>query len=235
MQITIAMAFAHNPHGKQPEWKQNYYQVAAIDPGAKKNTGLRIQRRYLNGQIVQQVAVLIDFSAVIKEGGSVVVWLTKYLDQYLKYFMECHMILIEDQQIGVNSKALPIAQFLVTYFCLRLENSPMRPMIYEVSSKVKSQHLGVGYLKGKPPKGKGRTVVKKETRVMMKTLLRARNDETTLALVSNAARCQDLLDAEAMIEAFFLMQGLQTALTKDQLQWLQSVTAKTSTKVEEEV
>lgn len=211
LKTLMAQVFAHNPTGRKPEWKEDYYQVASIDPGAKQHTGLWIERRYLTGAIVTLLITLADFSSAVDSGGSFVMYLINSLDQYLPLFMECHMILIEHQQIGKNSKVLLVGQHLLTYFCMRLQHSKRNPIIYEVSSRVKSQQFG---LKGK------RTEIKKQTRLIMKALLRGRKDEASLQTVCKAARCQDLLDAKSMIEAFFILQRLPTALTNEQITWL---------------
>lgn len=136
------MSRVHIPGGRLPVWSGTSYQVVGIDPAIKRNLGLWVERRDVtNLKITNILAELINFEHIIDAGGSFVTYLTEYLDRYLDVFMACHLILIELQEVSLNTRVMLVAQHLVSYFCLRLARSPCQPMIIEVDSHLKSHLL----------------------------------------------------------------------------------------------
>lgn len=210
-----------NPHSidlNERKWVQDYYQVVSIDPSLK-NLGFRIERRYINGKIIPIAYMRKNFAPQIPkdENGNPIVEqliicdyyesITNFLDQYHNEFMNTHFVIIE-RQLPHNHKAVRISQHVVTYFCIKLKNAPLLPIIVEVDSKLKSRQLGV-------PKGLGERQNKKWLIEKAKELLQLHGDLQSYNQLIKVKKADDLADVVCQVEALFSYMKLPTIINVD--------------------
>ena len=183
---------------------EEFYQVVSIDPGTV-NFGFRIEKRFLNGNIFTIVFEKIQFTSG-EEGfmiNNTYQQITNFLDSYFDFLMNSHFIIIE-RQMKENYKRVRISQHLITYFCIKLINSPLMPQIIEIDSTLKTRELH-------PKKNRhemNKTGVKKWAKEEAKRLLIMREDQTGLAKLASTKKKDDLADTVIQIEAFFKYKGL---------------------------
>lgn len=196
--------YPHTIDVKKRVWTQNYHQVVSIDP-ARVNYAIRIEKRYDNGIIKP---VVFDKTAIEEfyndDNGSLVCKtyenLTHFLDKYKDYYMDCHFIIIE-RQLPQNYKATRIAQHTITYFSLRLCDTPLLPTIIEIDPKLKGRILGA-------PKGCNDRQLKNWAVEKARELLTKRNDDFSLGVLNHFKNKQDdLSDTVCQIEALFILWG----------------------------
>lgn len=140
----------HDPHTvpltqRQERWVQPYYQIVSIDPAAT-NLGLRIERRYHSGVFEPLVFLRMNLKTlpmINEEDMTCYLYksLTTFLDQYLPFLRETHLIVVE-RQLPENYRAVRISQHIISYLCFHLINAPLLPVIYEVESRAKYTMLG---------------------------------------------------------------------------------------------
>jgi hypothetical protein len=203
-----------NPHTRdlnERQWTQGYYQVVSIDPSVK-NMGFRIERRYPDGRIVPLAYTRRNFfvAAPVDDAGKPVVeasmvyetyeLVTRFLDEFESMFQESHIIIIE-RQMPQNYKAVRFSQHIISYFTLKLKNTPLLPIIVEVDNKLKSRQLGA-------PRGIGERQVKMWLIEKAKELLQMRQDTWSFNLLTKERKKDDLADVICQVEAFFSYMGL---------------------------
>ena len=196
--------YPHNlPHTSR-QWEQSYIQFASIDP-ATKNYALRIERRYHNGWITPVVFDKISLKTVDQEGTTVVCitykTLTAFLEKYIKYFHDCHFIIIE-RQLPQNYKATRIAQHSISYLTIKLCDTPLLPSIIEVDPKLKGKILGA-------PKGITDKQLKSWAVEEGRKLFTIRRDQFSLNVLNHFSTKQDdLCDTACQIEAICICWGI---------------------------
>jgi len=138
----------HDFHNKDIQergtiWQgQDHFQICSIDPGAK-NLGMRIERRYHKGTYEPLVYLRMDLQVTEEDEVNCTVYkkLSIFLRQYLPYFRETHLFVIE-RQLPENYRAVRISQHIITFLMHNLEDSKLLPLVYEVESKLKYRMLG---------------------------------------------------------------------------------------------
>lgn len=197
--------YPHTISVTQRNWTQPYYQVISIDPAAKNNYALRIERRYHNGWITPVVYDKTAIYEVRQEGETTISntyeVLTAFLTKYQQFYDDCHFVIIE-RQLPQNYQATRVAQHTITYFSLRLHNKPLLPGIIEVDPKLKGKMLGA-------PKGINEKQLKSWAVVKARELLAIRQDTFSLEVLDHFRNKQDdLSDTVLQIEAVFICWGL---------------------------
>lgn len=213
---TLPLVTLHYPHDSVDVWRDDHYNVMTIDPAVSKNLQITIRKRsVLTGVVVAVIMLQVDFGKQAKDAAqtSNFVWLSNYFDTFLHFSKECHIILIERQQVTKNTKVMMIAQHLVSYFVLRLKNNPKRTLIYEVDARLKT-HIFNG------PKGE---LVKPWAVNFSLTLLHMRKDVASLQRFNQLSRIQDACDNICMEEAFFTLNNLPTRLQEPVYKYLNFV------------
>src|SRR5665648_183799 len=139
----IISHYHHSIHISERRWDQDYYRVISIDPGTN-NFAFRIETRpsYCYGDPSNkyfhprtEVLNKISFKQYVtddKTGQSdVYSAVINFLDQYQEWFPSIHMVFVE-KQMPFNYKMVRLSQHVITYFQLRLKDSPLLPSILEV-------------------------------------------------------------------------------------------------------
>lgn len=201
----------HNPYTpellKTRYWTGDYYQFIAIDP-AIENFGFRVERRYVNGNIVGEVLFRAQFTGVdeltkkkvnvdkMTLENIVINECTEFLDDFDEYYDDTHFILIEQQMIE-NWYSTRIMQHVITYFIMMFRDGHrgQLPIIAEVHSKLKGDQLGYTKRSG--------LSLKEWAVVRTKELLEVRKDRFSLKMIEDAGtKKDDMSDVVVMIEAF---------------------------------
>ena len=199
----------HYPHTRGPEnrrWDQGYHRVVSIDPG-EVHFCIRIEKRPDVGVITPELYTKVCLSdmATNPETGLCQTYttLTTFLDQYVDLFETSHMIIIE-RQLPINYKMVRLSQHVVSYFCMKLKDAPLLPLITEVAPTLKSQQLGA-------PKGLSPKEVKLWTIDKAIELLGYRNDHESIRTIKDApkSKMDDFADVVAQIEALFSLLGMK--------------------------
>ena len=121
--------------------------VGSIDPGIR-NLAVRIESRGFKDNhpiktIVWEKLHIKDEERKLQNNVDNLYFLiTNFLDQFLEYFKQCHLLIIE-RQLSKNYKAVRVSQHIISYFMFHFKNLyPNLPMIFEVDSKLKGKELG---------------------------------------------------------------------------------------------
>lgn len=217
----------HNPHTKleaERVWEEDHYQIVSIDPSTK-NLGIRIEKRYLDGKIETLVHERYGFVPLAKERraqgleplknpNKIELFpelyrdITLFLNKYEKLYRESHIVIIE-RQLDINYKCVRIAQHVISYFSLLLQNARLLPFIVEIDSREKFEQW-------KCPKnlnnaGKKQWIIKR-----MIQLCYYRNDEYSLEKLTELKK-DDLADTIAQIDAWMHNVGLITELNDSRI------------------
>lgn len=193
--MALSERYSHNISKKNRKWEeQDFMQFISIDPGVV-NFCFRIERRYKDGRIIPIAFWKSQFKSNTYTN------LLKKLDEYIPYYKDTHVVIIEKQpprSILINR----VMQHALTYFMVRMQDYPLLPMIIEISSKVKGNELGCPY----------NTNLKKWASVKARELLALRNDEWSISVMDywkkstsipkNERKDDDLADTIVMIEAY---------------------------------
>ncbi len=190
-------------------WKEPYLRVISIDPGSKKFAICVEKRPRGPGLIQNELFINLSLSSAFNPRGfecDLYNNLTNFLDQHLTLFHCCHLIIIE-RQMAINYKMVRVSQHVLSYFSIKLKNSPFLPIIMEIDSKIKSSQLSA-------PKGMNRIHLKKWTVSIVRTLLSMRRDLKSLGILNSHTITEqyDLSDTVAQIEGLFTL--LKLGLTK---------------------
>ena len=196
--------YPHNlPHTSR-RWEQPYIQFGSVDP-ATKNYAVRIERRYHNGWITPVVFDKTSLKTIDQEGATTICTtyktLTEFLEKYIKFFHDCHFIIIE-RQLPQNYKATRIAQHTISYLSVKLFNTALLPSIIEVDPKLKGKILGA-------PKGITDKQLKSWAVEEGRRLFTTRLDQFSLNVLNHFSTKQDdLCDAACQIEAICICWGI---------------------------
>lgn len=153
--------------------KDDYWAAVYIDP-AIKNCAIRVVH-YEKKQILTKLQLSLDFSLGSKP-YMLNVW--PMLDKYLPYFQWSHYIVIEAQPAIASAAVLKISQHITSYFLERTKNVGYRPLLIEISPKLKSKGLNA-------PKFKSKLELKKWCHAAAIDILRERKDYDTMQLIMN--------------------------------------------------
>lgn len=187
--------YPHTINSSERNWNNNYYQVVSIDP-ATKNYAIRIERRYNSGWILP--LAFERFSVADVEDNEICHLydnLTYQLDKYITFYNDCHFIIIE-KQLPQNFKASHIARHTISYFSLRLHNTPLLPTIIEVDSKLKGNALGA------PPKLNSKQLKNWSVEKAL-SLLTIRQDYRSIEIINKNKKKDDLADTICQVDALF--------------------------------
>jgi hypothetical protein len=128
--------------------------------------------------------------------------LSSFLRKYEKFYDDCHFIIIE-RQLPQNYKTTRIAQHTITYFCLRIRDTPLLAAIVEVDPKLKGKILGA-------PKGINDKQLKTWAVEKARELLTIRGDTFSLGVLDCFRNKQDdLSDTVCQIEALVIGWGMK--------------------------
>lgn len=187
----------HDPHSvpvteRALRWTQPYYQIVSIDPAAT-NLGLRIEKRHHNGLYEPLVFLRKDLKTIpmISDDDMTCYLykaLTMFLSQYLPFFRETHIFVIE-RQLPENYRAVRISQHIISFLTLHLADAPLLPIIYEVESRAKYTMLGA------PSTLNNKTLKKVWGPEKAREILTEENDHQSLAAMDREAKkVDDLAD-----------------------------------------
>lgn len=212
---------AYNPHSiplTERRWNQGYFRVVSIDPSGRsgKNFGIRVESRPGPGDygfITTDLFLRYSLPSQTKSPedeclSSTYDRLTDFLDSHLPLFLASHIILIE-RQLPENYCAVRFSQHILSYFLIKLKDTPLLPLILEVSSKLKLRELGIP--SGLPKKDYKARLVDKA-----KELLTKRGDMEAVGLIERSkTKPDDICDCVCQIEAVFAY--LKWPLTQERI------------------
>jgi hypothetical protein len=197
--------YPHNTPINDRKWTNDYHQIVSIDP-ARKNYAFRIERRYFSGQITTVAFDKVHIESIIEDDKNTICdtynVLTNFLNKFDKFYKNCHYIIVE-RQLPQNYKASRIAQHTLSYFFLKLKDSPLFPSIIEIDPKLKGKILGAP--KNITDKQLKSWAIEKGT-----NLLNIRQDTYALTVLKQFKNKQDdLCDTICQIEAFCIYIGIE--------------------------
>ena len=179
-------------------------RVLSIDP-AIKNFALRIESRRNDG-LIRGIAFLrsdvSDTSPQAKKDientllcSRVYERISTLLDSHREEYLKCHIVVIE-RQLPQNYPLVRVSQHVISYFLIKLKNTPLLPLVIEVNSSLKTRQLGA-------PKGLNERQTKLWAVEHALRLLSWRNDVASIALIQKSKKKDDLADTICQIEALF--------------------------------
>lgn len=201
---------AYNPHTiplTERRWDDfPYHKVISIDPGTA-NFCIRVETRPKGdyGLITMDLYHRLTLTDYINEEMLCTTYdvLTQFLDQHIDLFLQCHMVIIE-RQLPINYRTVRISQHALTYFMIKLKNTPLLPLIMEVDPKLKSREL-------KAPPSLTESQLKKWSIDKATELLTLRQDQASLAVLQQSKKKRDdLADTVCQIEALFSYLGFRS-------------------------
>lgn len=206
--LTIHYPYSSIDIKERPEC--DHYQVASFDP-AMLNLAVRIEsrNRWEVVPILHEKISLFKPSKCTEDLDHVSDWssnLFDYLDSISEHLMNCHFVIVEEQ-MKKNHDTTRIAQFIITYAMTKLKDSPYRPLIVELSPKIKGRQLG-------SPPDLGHDGMKAWGIFKAHELAIIRDDKMALKYFRNSSsrrgsrKVDDIADAMIQIEGFFLMNSL---------------------------
>ena len=136
-------------YGGLPRKDLTRYLFVSVDP-AIDHYAFSIERRQLDvsGKVLI-TSLVIDSVAlnttVVDNHSSLIGSLISYLQQYIEYYKECSMFIVE-RQMEINPKAMNIFYATVSYFMTVCVQYNIQAAIVEPSAKLKGDMLG--YQKG---------------------------------------------------------------------------------------
>lgn len=167
-------------------------RIISIDP-AIKNLAIRVEERRENISIQTLLFKRINLDPD-DEMTNIYLSLTNFLDLHLDLFMTCHLILIE-RQLPINYRSVRVSQHLISYFSLRLKDSPLLPALLEIDPRLKGRQLEA------PPYLTDRGL-KKWAVEKAQDILQQRGDDEALEILRRERKKDDLSDTIVQIEAF---------------------------------
>lgn len=189
------MLVFYNPHSiplTQRDWsKDPYLQICTFDP-AKKNLGIRVERRYEN-----KVETVILERVDLTRYSEIFVALTEVLNMNFELFSKSHIVGIEIQ-LYFNPIVARVQQHILTYFLMRMKDLPHLPLIMDVNSKLKGNILGA-------PKG---CDLKKWAPEKAIELFQQRGDQMGMKLLTSERKQDDRADVTLMAEAIVKYLGI---------------------------
>lgn len=202
--------YPHSIDVSMRSWTQDYYQIVSIDPN-QKNYAIRIERRYKNGWITPLVFDKVTLNKSTIESDVTICdtyqHLTSILDKYVSYYDSCHFIIIK-RQPPQDYRAVRISTHTISYFSIRLHNTPLLSSIIELDPKLKI--LGA-------PKG----ITEKQFKAWMvekaRELLTLRQDTFSIKILNYFPTKQDDLSRTVcQAEALFIYWGFPATSSPSQ-------------------
>lgn len=196
--------------GLNRNWNQGYYRIVSIDPG-RKNLAIRIETRsYDSKTVYTEVLEKYDIEDYICDdinvGKETYIYdtINEILNYYMPLILQSHFIIIE-RQMTINYRMVRISQAIISFFLLMLKSAIYGPLIYEVSSKLKTKMLDA-------PKGLNPKDTKKWAVDLALLILQFRGDSESYTKIQNApaSKKDDYSDVVVQIEALFKYLGLST-------------------------
>lgn len=194
-------------------WKPGTYVICSIDPG-EVNFAMRVERRIYKltepggPKLLSRMVLLYEFTDVIgDEMESSYSYLTTFLDSKLSVLKTCNIFLIE-KQLPINYPKVRINQHIVSYLLLRLHDSPINPVIYELHPTLKSQMFKMMHMT--------EAQLKKRSVEIAEDILRFYGDLTSIAKIEGNRNVRgkkkkdDLGDVVFQMEAFLKNTGLSS-------------------------
>ncbi len=180
---------------------QGYQQFFSVDP-ARKNLGVRIERRYSNGAIIP--IYFYKFNAGMDKHKAYVK-ISSFLDSFLHLIRECHWAIIE-KQISKNYSAVRISQHIISYLLEHLKDNQVHTLIIEIDPKIKGRVLGA-------PQGITYQQLKEWAVYYSRNLLLARGDYFSLQVMDHFSKKQDdLADTIVQVEALCILWNFPRTL-----------------------
>nr|QBK90015.1 MAG: holliday junction resolvase [Pithovirus LCPAC101] len=194
--------------------KKEYKDISSICKYIERTINNNLKNKGLNIKQIRDINKSLDEVFDRKDNRSLTSisciydTMTDILDHHMKYFMKCHMIIIERQR-EVNYKMIRCSQHIITYFLIKLRYVDTHPIIYEVSSKLKSKMLDA-------PPNLTPSQVKKWSVELGQLILQYRGDNKSLDMIEKASKAKkdDYCDVVVQIEALFKYIGLPTSFDK---------------------
>lgn len=185
-------------------WDPNCLRFVSVDPGIV-NFAIRIEKRTVlpdgSIQVIPEVFEKIDLSpsVVSVEGGKTTdlyIKVIRFLDPFLPLLRQSNVIIVEEQ-LRQNKKMIRMSQHILSYFMIHLRDESTKPLIFEISSQVKSKELNA-------PKGMD---VKIWSVGEALRILNIRKDQVSMGAIETARNTKgkkkkdDLADVIIQIEA----------------------------------
>lgn len=172
----------------------HYRQVVSIDPG-KTNFGINVERRLQGDKVVPLVYHRQSFKDCPDD--TMYLSMIQYLNQFWEHWENVTCVVIE-RQLPINYKTTRIAQHVITYFMLVLQNLPHDSCIIEVDSQLKSKIF-------KGPKGKRE--LKQWSPPLARQMFISQGNTWSVAILDAEKKKDDIADAKVQLEA--LIQQLK--------------------------
>lgn len=165
--------------------------ICSIDPG-KTNFAIRIECRKRDGTIN---VLLYELVAL---GNNYFEKLTDYFNEHINLLKKCTIFLMEHQLVK-NIDVFRIAQHVLSYFIIRLNNG--KRLFYEINPRLKER---IGY------KDEKNATVKNSSQKLIKTwsinkayeLCNERNDLLSKRILDVSKKKDDLADVICQMQAF---------------------------------
>lgn len=187
---------------------KNIIRILSIDPGLR-NFCFRIEvRDYLNRTITPLAYEKYDLTGSTESNKVRIDYIYRnvitLLNRFYNIINECDLVIIERQMI-TNYKMIRFSQHIISYLMVKLNNNPIKTIIMEIDSKLKSQQL-------KAPKFIDKRDVKKWSIQKAIELATIRSDYTSLNIINTAkgAKKDDFADTLVQIESFLMLFNLPT-------------------------
>lgn len=216
----------HDPHTislTNRKWEE-YRRFVSIDPGGlRKNNSrsfaLRIEKRPMdsNGEIISEIFEVVKFihpdDEYLKQNSISQIYsrITVYLNRYKEYYFKSHVIIIE-QQPPINTQSVRVMQHVISYFTILLANAKLLPLIIEIDNTLKT-----GMLNSPPNLNEnGKKIWSIE---MANIILRLRGDKTSIKIMNENKKKDDLADSILQIEALCMIHGWPSTYNKHKSQF----------------
>ena len=219
--VSYLVHHSHSQDEPLRDWKEPYLQIVSIDPSTK-NLGFRIERRHPENKIETLVFERISFIPTAKERRkngleplenpnkieiipTLYRDITNFLSQYINYYRETHIFIIE-RQLAKNYKCVRVAQHVISYFTILLADTPLFPLIIEIDNQEKFKRFMCP--KGLNERGKKQWLIQRVIE-----LCKFRDDDISYqTIIRSKGKQDDYADTIAQIEAYCVIAQLPTFL-----------------------
>jgi len=190
----------HDPHdpGYHRDWSDEpYLKFVSIDPG-RTNFAIRVSLRPQKvGKIVPLLFDRVNFNDLITDDevgtSRLYTEITAWLDRERGRLESPHVVIIE-RQLPINYRTVRVSQHVLTYFLIACRNNAVRTLIFEVSPCLKGRMLGV-------PRGINEKQLKAWTVTTARAILTRREETSSLAILDQERKQDDLADTIVQEEA----------------------------------
>src|SRR6185437_6753986 len=202
----------------------NYLCFLSIDPGIV-NIAISIERRY-NDRWIECIYCAIadmtkygtlctnkgfDIRPGFTEFNVVYGNLFSFLDLTKPFFDDIDYVVIE-RQIPINYARVRVSQHMITYYMMKLQDRPKRPMIIEVDPRLKGKMLG-------SPRGINEKALKDWACGEAKKICLARGDQRRHDMIKarkgRKKEDDDIADTIVQLEALCMLWGLPVTNYQD--------------------